>query len=162
MGQLWHSQQRHRTVLHLEHIPSNALLVEQLISGGTDLKLIGATTAGQCLHLAVSEVPDVILIELEMPEMDGIELVAILRQGVATAHIPIIALSTNAYPNRISDGMKAGLFRYLTKPFRFAELMKAIDDALLCGVAFSLPPSKSPVLKWNAESQHPAAGPHGN
>jgi CheY-like chemotaxis protein len=158
MGQLWQSQQRQRTVLHLENHPANASIIEQLISRRTDLKLIGATTASQCLHFALSGIPDVILMEPEMPGMDGLELVAVLRHGLATAHIPIIALSTNAFPNRISDGMKAGLFRYLTKPFRFAELLKAIDDALLCGDALIVPTATSPVLRVFTEPQHPAKG----
>jgi CheY-like chemotaxis protein len=50
----------------------------------------------------------------------------ILKENPETAHIPVIALSSNAYPKQIEEGLKAGFFRYLTKPFKINELMNAI------------------------------------
>ena len=65
-----------------------------------------------------------------MPDVNGLAAAAILRANPATAHIPVIALSSNAYPSEIKRCLKAGLFWYLTKPFQLNELMDAIDAAL--------------------------------
>jgi CheY-like chemotaxis protein len=62
--------------------------------------------------------------------MSGFEALAILRSDPTTAHIPIIALSANAMPPDIERGLIAGFLRYLTKPIKIDEFMKALDLAL--------------------------------
>lgn len=74
--------------------------------------------------------PDVILTDINLPDISGLAALKILRENPATADIPVIALSSNAYPRQIEEGLEAGFFRYLTKPFRIDELMDAIDVAL--------------------------------
>jgi CheY-like chemotaxis protein len=107
-----------------------AHIIGQLISKRVDLSLLLASTGAACLQLAASENPDVIVIETELLDMGGIELISRLHQGVSTAHIPIIALSTNAYTQGRRDAVEAGAFCYLTKPFRFPDSIQAIDGAL--------------------------------
>jgi CheY-like chemotaxis protein len=72
----------------------------------------------------------VILMDINLPGISGIEAMKILRADPATAHIPIIALSANAVPRDIARGMEAGFFNYLTKPIKVGEFMDALDVAL--------------------------------
>ena len=65
-----------------------------------------------------------------MPSLTGREAQAILRDDPRTAHIPIIALTANAMPAAVAEGLAAGFFRYLTKPINVAELLDAVDEAL--------------------------------
>jgi CheY-like chemotaxis protein len=118
-------------VLHVEKNANAMSIVGQLISRRIDLSLLQVSTGAACLQLAASENPDVIVIETELLDMGGIELIKRLHQGVSTAHIPVIALSTNAYPQGRQDAVEAGVFCYLTKPFKFPDFIQAIDDALL-------------------------------
>jgi len=68
--------------------------------------------------------------DINLPGINGIEALTILREDPATAHIPIIALSANAMPRDIKKGLEAGFFYYLTKPIKVNEFMDTIDVAL--------------------------------
>jgi CheY-like chemotaxis protein len=74
--------------------------------------------------------PHLILMDINLPGISGIEALRILRADASTAHIPIIALSANAVPRDISRGLEAGFFNYLTKPIKVNEFMDALDLAL--------------------------------
>jgi CheY-like chemotaxis protein len=82
--------------------------------------------------MACAHLPSVILVEIKLRDMDGIEVLKHLRGADDTASIPVIALSTFALPGQIEAAMAAGFFCYLTKPFKISGLMQAIDDALQC------------------------------
>ena len=119
-----------RTLLYVEDNPANLSLVEQLISRRSDLKLLTATNALRGIELARSQRPEVILMDLNLPGLNGTDALAILRNDPATAHIPVMALTANAIPRDIERGLAAGFFRYLTKPIKFNEFMEALDLAL--------------------------------
>jgi CheY-like chemotaxis protein len=68
--------------------------------------------------------------DINLPDTSGLAAMKMLREHPATAHIPVIALSSDAYPRQIAEGFEAGFFRYLTKPLKVNELMDAIDVAL--------------------------------
>jgi CheY-like chemotaxis protein len=74
--------------------------------------------------------PEVILMDINLPDISGYEALKILRSDPATTHIPIIAISANAMPPDIERSLKAGFFRYLTKPINVGEFMEALDVAL--------------------------------
>ena len=74
--------------------------------------------------------PGVIMLDINLPDIGGLTVLKMLRENSATAHIPVIALSSNAYPGQIAEGLEAGFFRYLTKPFQINDLMDAIGDSL--------------------------------
>ena len=65
-----------------------------------------------------------------LPGISGIEVMKILRADPSTAHIPIVALSAHALPRDIEDGIKAGFFKYLTKPLKVTQFMDTLDAAL--------------------------------
>ena len=120
-----------RTLLYVEDNPANLELVEQLIERRADLRLLSAADGILGVALARARLPNVILMDINLPGISGHEALAILRLDPATAHIPVIALSANAMPRDIEKGLEAGFFSYLTKPIKVGEFMAALDIALL-------------------------------
>jgi len=118
------------TLLYVEDNPANLLLVKQLISRREDMKLLTAISGDLGILLAQVYQPDVILMDINLPGMSGFDALKILRNELVTRHIPVIALSSNAFRNEITEGLNAGFIRYLTKPYLVSELFDAIDVAL--------------------------------
>jgi CheY-like chemotaxis protein len=118
------------TLLYIEDNPANLRLVEQLIVRRKDLKLLTAIDGDLGVLMARSYQPTVILMDINLPGMSGFDALKILREDSTTAHIPVIALSSDAYPRQIEKGLLAGFYRYLTKPYLIKELMNALDTAL--------------------------------
>jgi PAS domain S-box-containing protein len=119
-----------RTLLYVEDNPANLELVEQLIARRPDLRLLSAADGNLGVEFARAYLPDVILMDIHLPGLSGIEALKILRADPTTAHIPIIALSANAVPRNIEMGLEAGFFDYLTKPIKVNLFMDALDVAL--------------------------------
>ncbi|MFA5982632.1 MAG: PAS domain S-box protein [Methylococcaceae bacterium] len=118
------------TLLYVEDNPANLLLVEQILAEHPKLKMLSVRDGNLGIALALAHLPDVILMDVNLPGISGISALKILNEDPATKHIPIIALSANAVPRGIEKGLNAGFFRYLTKPIKVDELMSALDDAL--------------------------------
>jgi signal transduction histidine kinase len=121
---------RLRTLLYVEDNPANLSLVEQLVARCPDLDLLSARDGILGIQIARDALPDVILMDINLPGLGGLDALKILRGDLATAHIPIVALSANAMPNDIRRGLEAGFFRYLTKPIKVAEFMDTLNLAL--------------------------------
>jgi PAS domain S-box-containing protein len=119
-----------RTVLYVEDNPANMALVEQLIARFPDLRLVTAVNGTLGIERARELLPQVILMDINLPGISGIKALKILREDPATAHIPVIALSANAMSRDIEKGLEAGFFHYLTKPIKIKELMVALNEAL--------------------------------
>ena len=121
---------RKRTLLYVEDNPANLSLVEQIIARNHDLRLLTAGTGKLGVKLAQANLPEVILMDINLPDISGVEALGILRKDPATAHIPVVALSANAMPYDIENGLKAGFFRYLTKPIKINEFTETLNIAL--------------------------------
>ncbi|HTB10372.1 MAG TPA: PAS domain S-box protein [Bryobacteraceae bacterium] len=119
-----------RSLLYVEDNPANLKLIEQLIARRTDLRLLSARDGILGIELARAHQPDVILMDINLPGISGIEALKILRGDPATAHIPVVALSANAMPRDVEKGLQAGFFRYLTKPIKVDEFMDTLGVAL--------------------------------
>ena len=119
-----------KTVLYIEDNPANLRLVEQLIARRPDMRLLSAINGNLGIGLARSSQPDVILMDINLPGMSGIEALKILHETPSTAHIPVIALTANAMERDIEKGLQAGFFLYLTKPIRINAFMDALNLAL--------------------------------
>ncbi len=119
-----------RTLLYVEDNRANMQLVEQLIGRRPNMRLLSANDGMRGMTLARVHQPEVILMDINLPGISGIQALQMLREDVATAHIPVIAVSANAMPRDIERGMEAGFFRYLTKPIKVSEFMDALDIAL--------------------------------
>jgi PAS domain S-box-containing protein len=119
-----------RTLLYVEDNPANMKLVEQLIERCPDIRLLTAVNGTLGIELARAAQPQVILMDVNLPGISGIEALKILREDPATAHIPVVALSANAMPRDIATGLELGFFRYLTKPIKVKEFMETLNTAL--------------------------------
>jgi CheY-like chemotaxis protein len=119
------------TVLHVDDNPANLELVAQLLAQRPQLRLLSATHGGLGLEFARAHLPAVILMDITLPGISGTETLKILQADPLTAHIPVIALSANAMPHEIQNGLQAGFFRYVTKPIRVHEFLDTLDEALL-------------------------------
>ncbi|MGA2722332.1 MAG: PAS domain S-box protein [Bryobacteraceae bacterium] len=119
-----------RTLLYVEDNPANLMLIEQLVARRPDMRLLSARDGNLGIQLARANQPEVILMDINLPGISGIEALRILREDSATAHIPVVALSANAMPRDIEKGLEAGFFRYLTKPIKVNEFMQTLDVAL--------------------------------
>jgi PAS domain S-box-containing protein len=119
-----------RTLLYVEDNPANLELVEELIGRRPDLRLLSAADGDLGIEFARAYQPDVILMDINLPGISGLEAMKILRADRSTAHIPVIALSANALPRDIEKSLEAGFFNYLTKPIKVDQFMDALDVAL--------------------------------
>ncbi len=123
-----HSPQR--TLLYVEDNPANLMLVEDLMARRPDIRLLSARDGYSGIEIARASLPDVILMDINLPGISGIRALKILAEDPITRHIPVVALSANAMPRDIEKGLEAGFFRYLTKPIKVNEFMDTLDLAL--------------------------------
>lgn len=118
------------TLLYIEDNPANMTLVERLIDRRADVRLLTAINGAQGIDIALSALPDVILMDINLPGISGIEALKLLRDNPATALIPVVAISANAMLRDIELGNQLGFFRYLTKPIVVEEFFETLDLAL--------------------------------
>lgn len=119
-----------RTVLYVEDNPANLLLVERLIARRPELRLLTALTGRLGIEMAHLHQPTVILMDINLPDISGIEALHAMRSDPATAHIPVVAISANAMPHDLARGLQAGFFEYLTKPIKVNEFTETLNKAL--------------------------------
>ena len=118
------------TLLCIEDNPANLALVVDIIARRSDISLLTANDATRGLAIARTLLPDVILMDINLPGISGFTALSILANDLATAHIPVIAFSANAMPHDIAIGLEAGFFRYVTKPIKIQDFMETLDAAL--------------------------------
>ncbi|XLZ69407.1 ATP-binding protein [Massilia sp. SR12] len=118
------------TILYVEDNPANLKLVEEIITFRPDLKLLSAPDGHLGIELARAHQPDIILMDVNLPGMNGIDAVKLLHTDPRTAHIPVIALTANAMPRDVEKGLAAGFFRYLIKPINIDEFTDAINSTM--------------------------------
>jgi len=117
-------------LLQVEDNPANLRLVEEIVAMRGDLRQLSAPDAKLGIEIAIAHSPQLILLDINLPGMNGMDALAALQMHPATAHIPVIALTANALPHDKARALAAGFFRYVTKPIDIAELNEAIDSAL--------------------------------
>ncbi|MCX7208749.1 MAG: ATP-binding protein, partial [Proteobacteria bacterium] len=118
------------TMLYVEDNPANLMLVESLILRRPDIRLLSARDGKRGIEIARASLPDIILMDINLPGISGIEALQILAQDPNTAPIPVVAISANAMARDIDKGLAAGFFHYLTKPIKLNEFMETLDLAL--------------------------------
>jgi PAS domain S-box-containing protein len=119
-----------KTLLYVEDSPANVKLMESIIRLLPHVRLFSAHTAELGIQLASSLHPDLIIMDINLPGMDGYEALQHLTAMDETHHIPVIALSANAMERDISKGKASGFYDYLTKPIDVTTLIKTIQDVL--------------------------------
>ncbi|PCI41465.1 MAG: hypothetical protein COB46_03620 [Rhodospirillaceae bacterium] len=118
------------TILYIEDNPSNVTLMETILEDFSGIKLEVAHTAEIGLSTAAKVLPDLILMDINLPGMNGLEALVELRNHEKTSAIPVIAISADARASEIEKGMDAGFLAYLTKPFNVSELLTMVSEVL--------------------------------
>ena len=115
------------TILCVEDNALNLQLIEHLLGRLPGLQLLCATAAAQGLSMARDLRPDIVMLDINLPDMDGYEVIARLRADPATAAIPVLAVTANAMPGDAARARTAGFVGYITKPLNVATLMAEIE-----------------------------------
>ncbi len=118
------------SLLCVEDNPASLALVRDILATLKDVTLIEATDGASALALAQQHRPDIILLDIHLPDMSGHEVLQRLKTNPELAEIPVLALSAGALPRDIARGLESGFFRYLTKPIEVRGFLAAIDAAL--------------------------------
>jgi len=118
------------TMLYIEDNPANLKLVAQLLGQRKHIHLLTTHLPELGLELAKTRKPDLILLDINMPGMNGYELLKILKTDDRTKDIPVIALTANAMPKDAERSIKAGFAAYLTKPIHVPDFFGTIDRHL--------------------------------
>lgn len=121
---------RTRTVLYIEDDPVNMMLMEAMLGHLPQLRLLGAADPELGLTLARQHRPELILLDIQLPGIDGYEVFKRLRAEPATQRTPVIAVSANAMHGDIERGLNAGFCQYLTKPLEMGKLLDAVRRQL--------------------------------
>jgi CheY-like chemotaxis protein len=118
------------TVLHIEDNETNFRLTQRILEDRPNLELVWGPCGEQGIELACKHSPALILLDLNLPDIHGSEVLVRLRNNPLTAQIPVIVLSADASPTRIERMLQAGARNYLTKPFDIKRLLCLVDETL--------------------------------
>jgi len=121
------------TILYIEDNLSNFRLIERALALRANVRLLPAMLGGLGLDLAREHRPDLVLLDLHLPDMSGDELLARLRADPATREIPVIVLSADATPGQVERLLADGARAYLTKPLDIGAFLAAVDEVLAPG-----------------------------
>ena len=100
-----------------------------------DIRLLTAHTPKLGLELAQTHKPDMIILDICLPGMDGYEVLGKLQEHETLRYTPVIAISANAMPSEVEKGLQAGFRRYLTKPINISEFKKVVYEVLVDSAA---------------------------
>jgi hypothetical protein len=117
-------------ILCIEDNPANLRLIERILSRRQDVRLLTAGVPSLGLELALAHRPALILLDINLPGMDGYEVMQCLRENPLTRGIPVVAVSANAMPKDLARGKAAGFADYLTKPLDIEQLLRTVDQVL--------------------------------
>jgi len=118
------------TVLTIDDNPANLKLIAQVMGLRAQVHLLTAHTPELGIELALAHRPDLILLDINMPGMDGYQVLKVFQASAELRHIPVLAITANAMPRDIERGMAAGFADYLTKPLDIGKLLGSIDRCL--------------------------------
>ncbi|HUR46631.1 MAG TPA: ATP-binding protein, partial [Candidatus Saccharimonadales bacterium] len=119
-----------RTILYIEDNLSNLKLIEQILTHRPGIQLISAMQGGIGVSVACERGPDLILLDVNLPDMEGSEVMAHLRSDTKTRHIPVVVISADAMQTQIDRLLEAGAQAYLTKPIDVKKFLGLLDEVL--------------------------------
>jgi len=122
---------RRCVVLYIEDNPSNLALMQRVAGLRPDVQVLAAEQGGLGLDLARAHRPDLILLDLHLPDMPGLEVLQYLRRNAETRTIPVVVVSADATSDHIPQFMAAGAQSYMTKPFNISSVLRLFDEMLL-------------------------------
>jgi len=121
---------RRHTIVYVEDNPSNIAFMTDLVEDLASVTLLTAPTAELGIEIIRAHHPDVVIMDINLPGISGLEAMRRLRESPETASIPVIGLSAAALPRDTNRAKEAGFSRYLTKPVKVAELTAALEELL--------------------------------
>jgi len=119
-----------KRILYIEDNPANIRLLEFLIARHQEFELSTAINAEDGIEMACEDPPDLILMDIGLPGMDGFEALEVLQKDPKTAEIPVMAVSANAMRHDVERGQQAGFVDYLTKPIVIDDFLASINRIL--------------------------------
>lgn len=117
-------------ILYIDDNATNLKLVSRILSIKKNINLITAQAPSLGIALAIKEQPELILLDINMPEMNGFQVLKLFKQNQLFKSIPIIAVTANAMPDDIAYGKAIGFDDYITKPIDYELLLKTINKHL--------------------------------
>lgn len=123
-----------KNILIIEDIPANLELSQDLLELA-GYQVLAATMAEDGIEIARNEIPDLILMDIRLPGIDGYEAIKLLQQDHVTRHIPIVVLTSSAIPEDMPKALAAGAVGYITKPIDTRQFVSLIADYLKTGKA---------------------------
>jgi len=122
------SSDEKKIILSVDDMPSNLIAIKSILEPTFDVRL--AKEGDQAIALLKREKIDLVLLDIEMPGQNGFEIAQIIRKDPATAHIPIIFVTTHATPSFIQRAAKIGAQGYILKPFKPSVLLQKVLEQL--------------------------------
>jgi CheY-like chemotaxis protein len=118
-----------KTVMIIEDEEDAAELFAEMmrVSG---FRVVKTSKSAPAIEMMTSEKPDVILLDIMMPEISGLDILRQMRRDPMLANIPVVVVTAKGMPADIKNGMEAGASTYLTKPVGFLDLKEAVERAL--------------------------------
>lgn len=120
----------HHKLLYIEDNLTNLKLVESIFEDNEKITLLTSTGGIEGLELAEKEIPDLILLDINLPGMNGLEVFSRLQDNAKTNRIPVIAVSANAMEKDIETARAAGFTDYITKPINIKNFLDTIRKVL--------------------------------
>jgi len=118
------------TLLYVEDNPASLRLMEKMLAPRKEWQLLAAASGEMALEVATQARPDLILLDLNLPGMDGLQVLRQLKINPDTCSIPVVAVTANAMPLDIEKGMAAGFSDYIVKPLDVRKLIDLLDRIL--------------------------------
>ena len=117
-------------VLYIEDNPTNLRLVEKILGKRADIRLLTAVSGHDGLEIIRQQTLSLILLDINLPDMDGFQVLQTLKNNSNTRNIPVIAITANAMARDIEHGLSAGFSSYLTKPLDVAQFIETVEQTL--------------------------------
>jgi signal transduction histidine kinase/ActR/RegA family two-component response regulator len=136
------ASEKQTVVLCIEDNDSNYRLIERTLAKRPEVKLISGKLGSSALPLAEKHLPDLVLLDMHLPDLLGDEVLGILKSHSTTADIPVVVISADATPGTIDRMLRAGASAYLTKPLDISNLLEVVDKAIA-----AVTPNNEPCFK---------------
>ncbi|MCZ6541155.1 MAG: response regulator [Nitrospinae bacterium] len=118
------------TLLHVEDSPEIQELVRYILTSRPSIKVISAETVAEGVQQAKKHQPDLVLMDVHLPDGSGLDALKQMQAFKETANIPVLALSSLATQMQIEEGLKEGFKYYITKPIDVPEFLETVDRIL--------------------------------
>ena len=118
------------TLLHVEDSPEIQELVRYILTSRPSIKIISAETVAEGVQQAKKHQPDLVLMDVHLPDGSGLDALKQMQAFKETANIPVVALSSLATQLQIEEGLKEGFKYYITKPIDVPEFLETVDRIL--------------------------------